>query len=225
MSLTRDDIEINMLRLHDRFDALERKLDQVLGKKLHKGEKFYLDNSDMMEITGLSYSALRYYRNKNLLFPVTTNGRNRYPITEAIRFMEETLHIKLDHYVEFQDIQHIKKAKEKAVKTTSTKDINTAMKSTLRQKQSQMNGARYIPNPSVDNSKRMPKGFAIICYKNSNICISDYHNTIYERYYGTGHNGEDDPRNAIISKEEAEFVIEKLNLTLYRDNEHGKVWE
>ncbi len=71
----------------------------------------------------------------------------------------------------------------------------------------------------------MPKGFAILSYFCYNPVITDTYTTVYERFYGCNYKGENDPRNTIISKEEAMSTIESCNLSLVVNNEHGKVWE
>ncbi|MFR9619292.1 MAG: hypothetical protein SNI12_07260 [Rikenellaceae bacterium] len=213
MSINKDDLEVNMLRLHDRFDTIEKKIDQLLGKKPPKGEKMYLDNYDIMEITGLAYNTLRRYRNDDRLHPVSQNGRNRYTIEEANRFMVEELHIKLDHCVSAKNL-HKEKLKSQGKATPKNGSKN---KSNTEEP--------YKPNIMIDNRDKMPKGFAIIGYSSYNKMISDYHTTIYERFYGVDANGKNDPRNTVISKEEADFVIEKLHFSIVVDNEHGRVWE
>lgn len=72
---------------------------------------------------------------------------------------------------------------------------------------------------------RMPKGFAILSYYCHNPVITQIHTTVYEKFYGKNYKGKDDPRNKIISKEEALSTINDLNLTLVVNNKHGKVWE
>ncbi len=71
----------------------------------------------------------------------------------------------------------------------------------------------------------MPKGFAILSYFCHNPLITEVHSTVYEKFYGNNYLGKGDPRNKIISKEEAMATIESCNLSLVVDNKHGKVWE
>ena len=83
--------EINFLRIHDRFDGINEKFDALLNNKLGSGKKIFFDNADLMEITGLSYRSLHYYRTKKRLHPTKNRGRNLYTQEEVNRFIKKEL--------------------------------------------------------------------------------------------------------------------------------------
>ena len=91
MNLTKDDIDVFMARIDDRFDELKSMLNSLIDKKLIKGNKPYYDNVDLMEITGLSYRTIQDYRLAKKLNPISKTKHNLYTEEEVHRFITEVL--------------------------------------------------------------------------------------------------------------------------------------
>ena len=91
MSISREDFEIGMLRIHDRFDRLEQMLNSSTMVKMNLNKKTHFDNVDLMEISGKSLRALQTLRKKGRLHPISKQGRNFYTHKEIIRFLTEEI--------------------------------------------------------------------------------------------------------------------------------------
>lgn len=87
MTLTKDFFEANMLRLHDRIDDLESKINKLLEGKTTM-EK-YLDNQDMMNLTMMSASTLYRRRKSGKLPYLNRGGKNFYLPEVAMQFMHD----------------------------------------------------------------------------------------------------------------------------------------
>ena len=91
MTLTKDDIDVFISRIDDRFDKIEKMLSVLLDKKNAKGKKPYYDNADLMEITGLSYRTIQDYRLAGELCPINNSRPNKYTEEEIHRFITVVL--------------------------------------------------------------------------------------------------------------------------------------
>lgn len=72
------------------------------------------------------------------------------------------------------------------------------------------------------------KDFLILRYYISCPFVTDSVNTIYEKFYSREHTAKnryrDDPRNRILTAEEARSLIEKHRMVKVCENKEGVVW-
>ena len=91
MEITKDDMDVFISRIDDRFDKIEKMLQILVEKKNIKGKKPFYYNADVMEITGLSYRTIQDYRLSGELKPLNKNGINLYTEQEVHRFITESI--------------------------------------------------------------------------------------------------------------------------------------
>ena len=88
MNIDREDFEVWMERIQDRFDMVEKRLERMANVRNCLDGEELLDNQDLMMITKLSERTLHRLRtNGNLPYISADNGKCRYRASTVRTFI------------------------------------------------------------------------------------------------------------------------------------------
>ena len=86
-----EDFEVWMLRIHDRLDTIENKIDRLSNVRNCLDGVQLLDNQDLMMITKMSESTLARHRKSKKLLYLNHGGKNFYRPEDVHKFIREEL--------------------------------------------------------------------------------------------------------------------------------------
>ena len=88
MNIDREDFEVWMERIQDRFDMVEKRLERMANVRNCLDGEELLDNQDLMMITKLSERTLQRLRtNGKLPYISGDNGKCRYRASDVRKFI------------------------------------------------------------------------------------------------------------------------------------------
>ena len=92
MNIDREDFEVWMERIQDRFNMVEKRLDRMANVRNCLDGEELLDNQDLMMITKLSERTLQRLRtNGKLPYISADNGKCLYRASDVRKFIAEDL--------------------------------------------------------------------------------------------------------------------------------------
>ncbi|MCP3895365.1 MAG: helix-turn-helix domain-containing protein [Bacteroides sp.] len=92
MNIDRENFEAWMVRIQDRFDILEKRLERIANVRNCLDGEELLDNQDLMMITKMSERTLQRLRsNGKLPYVSADNGKCLYRASDVRKFIRELL--------------------------------------------------------------------------------------------------------------------------------------